>query len=211
MKTGKYILLNLLSAFIVAGVLVFLVMKWLDHYTRHGEAVTVPGIENLNLSQGMAQLSKQGLEGVVSDSIYVKDRPGGIIIDVNPPAGSKVKEGRTVYITINTNSVPLVTLPDIIDNSSARQARAVMQASGFKLTENELIPGERDWVYGIKYNDRELLHNEKVPIGATLTLMVGSGERHIEEDSLDVDSLGIDVDTTYEPHQQEQTVDEDWF
>ena len=152
---------------------------------------------------------------VVSDSIYVRDREGGIILDVNPPAGSKVKEGRTIYITINTNNIPLVSLPDVIDNSSARQARALMSATGFKLTENELRPGERDGVYGVKYNDRELLLGEKVPIGATLTLMVGSGEKELPEDSLelDTDSLGNEL-SEVEPNEKAndtQTVHEDWF
>ncbi len=215
LKTRSYILLNIISAFVVAGVLVFIIMKWLDYYTRHGEAVTVPVVEDMTLAQGLKQLKQNGLEGVVSDSIYVRDREGGIILDVNPPAGSKVKEGRTIYITINTNNIPLVSLPDVIDNSSARQARALMSATGFKLTENELIPGERDWVYGVKYNDRELLLGEKVPIGATLTLMVGSGEKELPEDSLelDTDSLGNEL-SEVEPNEKAndtQTVHEDWF
>ena len=123
--------MNLISVIVVATVLVFGIMKWLDYYTRHGQTVTVPNIENMTLVQGANELHKHGLEAVVSDSIYVKDKTPGIIIDVNPVIGSKVKEGRTVYITINTNKVQEVILPDVIDNRSARLVRADISPSGF--------------------------------------------------------------------------------
>ena len=205
----------MISTFVDSGVLFFIMMKWQNFYTRQGDAVRLPFVEDMAQENGSKQQKQSGIEGLVSDSIYVRYRECGIILDVNPPAGSKVKEGRTIYITINTNNIPLVSLPDVIDNSSARQARALMSATGFKLTENELIPGERDWVYGVKYNDRELLLGEKVPIGATLTLMVGSGEKELPEDSLelDTDSLGNEL-SEVEPNEKvndTQTVHEDWF
>ncbi len=192
---------------VVAAGLIYGVLAWLDSYTRHGEAVTVPSIQNMTLAQGVRELQKIELEGVVSDSIYIKDKAPGIILDMNPSAGSRVKDGRMVYITVNTNNIPLVVLPDVIDNSSARQARALFQASGFKLTENELIPGERDWVYGVKYNNRELEIYDRVPIGATLTLVVGNGEREVVIDSLASDSIDL-VEAI--PHKS--SVDDDsWF
>ena len=48
-----------------------------------------------------------------------------------------MKEGRTIYLTVTTSKVPLVKLPDLIDNSSLRQAEAKLKAMGFKLTEPE--------------------------------------------------------------------------
>ena len=37
-----------------------------------------------------------------------------------------------------------------------RQAQARLLAAGFKLSENEHIAGEKDWVYGVKYKGRTL-------------------------------------------------------
>ena len=65
--------------------------------------------------------------------------------------------GRTIYLTVTTSKVPLVKLPDLIDNSSLRQAEAKLKAMGFKLTEPEYVSGEQDWIYGIKYRGRSLL------------------------------------------------------
>ena len=113
----------------------------------------------------------RGLVCIVSDSSYVKTLPAGCILEYNPAAGQKVKEGRTIYLTINTIEVPLHIVPDVADNSSLRQAEARILASGFKLAEIQYIPGEKDWVYGVKYKGRQLSIGEKVPTGAVLTLM----------------------------------------
>jgi beta-lactam-binding protein with PASTA domain len=122
-----------------------------------------------------------------------------------------VKEGRVIYLTVNTGTAPLYVIPDVADNSSARQARARMIAAGFKLTDDEHISGEKDWVYGVKYNGRELRHGEKVPVGATLTLLVGNGG------SLPVESDSLDVDDSDEPvshsssSSSSSTTDDSWF
>jgi hypothetical protein len=116
---------------------------------------------------------------------------------------------------VNTGLAPLYVVPDVADNSSARQARARMLAAGFKLTEDESIPGEKDWVYGVKYNGRELQHGEKVPAGAMLTLLVGNGGHAVAaDDSLDVD-VDDDVLQTTTPARQSSsstsTTDDSWF
>ena len=145
-----------------------------------------------------------GLFCVVSDSSYVKNKPAGSILDVTPSVGQKVKEGRIIYLTINTLNIPLRPVPDVADNSSMRQAQAKILAAGFKLSENEMIPGEKDWVYGVKYMGRQLEMGDKVPVGATLTLLVGDGE----ELPVDNDSIQ-NADSIMDSH--ESPVDDSWF
>ena len=103
--------------------------------------------------------------------------------------------------------MPLKPVPDVADNSSVRQAEARLSAVGFKLTGNEYVSGEKDWVYGVKYKGRQLSIGEKVPAGAVLTLMVGDGGA-LQADSLGVDSVG----GTVEPMLSEDSAaDESWF
>lgn len=188
----------------VVILLLFGVLKWLDVYTRHGEAVVVPDVKGMTVGEAEMLLRNHGLVCVVSDSNYVKNKPAGSILELNPSAGQKVKEGRTIYLTINTLDVPLRLVPDVADNSSVRQAQAKILAAGFKLSENELISGEKDWVYGVKYKGRQLNMGDKVPVGATLTLLVGDGETQVQDsDSLEIveDAAGTtDVST-----------DDSWF
>ena len=188
----------------VVILLLFGVLKWLDVYTRHGEAVVVPDVKGMTVGEAEMLLRNHGLVCVVSDSNYVKNKLAGSILELNPSAGQKVKEGRTIYLTINTLDVPLRLVPDVADNSSVRQAQAKILAAGFKLSENELISGEKDWVYGVKYKGRQLNMGDKVPVGATLTLLVGDGETQVQDsDSLEIveDAAGTtDVST-----------DDSWF
>ena len=188
----------------VVILLLFGVLKWLDVYTRHGEAVVVPDVKGMTVGEAEMLLRNHGLVCVFSDSNYVKNKPAGSILELNPSAGQKVKEGRTIYLTINTLDVPLRLVPDVADNSSVRQAQAKILAAGFKLSENELISGEKDWVYGVKYKGRQLNMGDKVPVGATLTLLVGDGETQVQDsDSLEIveDAAGTtDVST-----------DDSWF
>ena len=203
-KTNKYFWLNLIAMMAVVILLLFGVLKWLDVYTRHGEAVVVPDVKGMTVGEAEMLLRNHGLVCVVSDSNYVKNKPAGRILELNPSAGQKVKEGRTIYLTINTLDVPLRLVPDVADNSSVRQAQAKILAAGFKLSENELISGEKDWVYGVKYKGRQLNMGDKVPVGATLTLLVGDGETQVQDsDSLEIveDAAGTtDVST-----------DDSWF
>ena len=203
-KTNKYFWLNLIAMMAVVILLLFGVLKWLDVYTRHGEAVVVPDVKGMTVGEAEMLLRNHGLVCVVSDSNYVKNKLAGSILELNPSAGQKVKEGRTIYLTINTLDVPLRLVPDVADNSSVRQAQAKILAAGFKLSENELISGEKDWVYGEKYKGRQLNMGDKVPVGATLTLLVGDGETQVQDsDSLEIveDAAGTtDVST-----------DDSWF
>ena len=206
-KTNKYFWVNILVMIVAVVLIVFGVMKWLDVYTRHGEAVVVPDVKGMTVDEASKMFRNHGLVCVVSDSTYVKNKAAGIVLDANPGAGQKVKEGRTIYLTINTLSIPLRAVPDVADNSSLRQAEARILASGFKLAEIQYIPGEKDWVYGVKYKGRQLSIGEKVPTGAVLTLMVGDGGA-LKADSLGVDSVG----GTVEPMLSEDSAaDESWF
>ena len=203
-KTNKYFWLNLIAMVAVVILLLFGVLKWLDVYTRHGEAVVVPDVKGMTVGEAEMLLRNHGLVCVVSDSNYVKNKPAGSILELTPSAGQKVKEGRTIYLTINTLDVPLRLVPDVADNSSVRQAQAKILAAGFKLSESELISGEKDWVYGVKYKGRQLSMGDKVPVGATLTLLVGDGETQV----LDSDSLEIVEDAA---GTTDVSTDDSWF
>lgn len=201
---------NLIAMVVVAVLLVLGVLKGLNLYTHHGEAVKVPDVKGLSADEAEMLIQRAGLIAVVSDSNYVKTMPAGSVLDIVPVAGQNVKLGRTVYLTINTLSIPLKEVPDVADNSSLRQAEASLRAEEFKLDSVELVNGELDWVYGVKYKGRLLRPGEKVPIGSTLQLMVGCGGELLN----DSDSIAV------RPHQEpipaanpkgEEEPEDDWF
>ena len=208
-KNNRFFWLNIIGM-VVAVIVVIQGTLWgLSAYTRHGESYAVPDVTNKTLEQARLLLEQNQLTGVVVDSSYVRGLPSGVILDQTPAGGMRVKEGRTIYLTINTDKVPEVKIPDLIDNSSVRQAAAKLKAMGFRLTAPEYVSGEQDWVYGIKYKGRNLLVGDKVPREAELTLCVGNTQ---VRDSLSVDTLDIEMDKApTERTKSEPVVDDSWF
>ena len=206
-KQNRFFWLNLIAIIVVVIGACWGTLLWLDHYTHHGEAYVVPNVKNKTLGEAQLALHNQKLEGLVVDSSYVKGLPDGMILDQNPAGGARVKEGRTIYLTITTSKVPLVKLPDLIDNSSLRQAEAKLKAMGFRLTEPEYVSGEQDWIYGIKYRGRSLMSGDKVPHEAMLTLCVGNTAIR---DSLAMDSTQIMI-SEGASSSSEAEVDDSWF
>lgn len=209
-KENGFFWLNIIGMIVAIGLLIYFVLYALDVYTRHGHSIQVPEVKNLSVTEATSLMEKKGLQCAVIDSDYVKTLIPGIILEQKPQAGAKVKQGRIVYLTINSLSTPLRILPDVADNSSYRQAQAKLTASGFKLTEPELITGEKDWVYGVKYKEKELENGAQIPLGATLTLMVGDGNTEAPKDSTLIEE-GEEKQTAVPATSNEAVIDDSWF
>ena len=203
-KKNRAFWLNLIAMPIVVVAVIIGVLNWLDEYTHHGQSIIVPNVKGLPIKQAENEFGKKNLKVAVVDSNFVKGMPAGAVLEQKPEGGAKVKTGRTIYLTINTAEMPKVTIPDIIDNSSYRQAEARLRALGFKLTAPEYISGEKDGVEGVKYQDKELLSGEKIPREAVLTLCIGDDD--LKSDSLRTDSLIVGTNKNTDP-----VIDESWF
>lgn len=183
----KILLLNVLVMVVVIAVVVFVALNWIDNYTQHGKSVKVPRVKGLHISKVEEILKQSEIECVVADSIYNKEEANGTVMEIRPDEGSSVKEGRKVFVTVSSNKTPLMPVPDVVENSSYRQAMAKILAAGFNLTEDEVVEGNNDWIYGVKYNGRLISSGEKLPKGARLTLVVGNGRNVTEyKDSLTI-------------------------
>lgn len=169
-------LIGHLTAMVVFLVLLCLGVKFgLDLYTHHGQGIVVPDLKGLTYENAFRQLDAEGLLIVVTDSGYNKRLPAGCILAQTPGSGQRVKEGHVIYVTVNSPSSPTFAIPDIVDNSSYREAEARLMALGFKLTEPQKVDGEKDWVYGILCRGRRVSNGDRIPIDYPLTLMVGKG------------------------------------
>lgn len=192
---NKVFWLNLIGMAIFVIIVIWGTLKGIDIYTRHGESKLVPNVHGMTSDKATETLISNKLRAAIIDSCYVADAQAGSVVDQKPAAGARVKEGRQIYLTICTNRTPMRTLPDIIDNSSVREAAARLIAAGFKLTEHVYIEGEKEWVYGVRYQDRELNVGAKAPIGSTLTLVVGSGDTLPSDSLSNSAAIGDDLHT----------------
>ncbi|MBR5351723.1 MAG: PASTA domain-containing protein [Prevotella sp.] len=186
---------NLFAMALVIVLLCFGVKYGMDFYTHHGEKISVPDIRNKSFADAEHILHRAGLQIEVSDTGFVKALPPDCILEQSLTPGTIVKSGRIVFVVINASNTPTLTIPDVIDNSSYREARARMIAMGFKIGDPEYVPGEKDWVYGIKCRGRLLVSGQKVPVDALVIIQVGDGLRD------ETDSVAY-IDPIYDPFEE---------
>ncbi len=167
---------TILLAVLVLILLVWLVLCWLNVYTQHGKAVTVPDVKGLKVEEAAKFLDKNTLRYEVIDSAFIKNAAPGSIVEMSPKAGTRVKESRIVYLTVNAFSTQMFTIPEVRDLSQ-RQATSMLSAIGFENVNVQSVPGQyRDLVVGLKYSGREVKTGEKLPANSRLTLEVSSGQ-----------------------------------
>ena len=179
---SAYLLGHLLAMAVVIVLLCLGVKYGLEWYTHHGEGIMVPKIEGMLYGNARTLIIEEGLNIMVADSGYNKKKPANCILAQNPGEGTMVKSGHTIYVTVNSPSSPSFAIPDLVDNSSYREAEAKLMAIGFKLLPPKLIPGEKDWVYGILCRGRRLSTGDVVSIESPLTLIIGNGSYDSDED-----------------------------
>lgn len=192
---------NFLLMFAVLVLVVVGTLKWLDGYTHHNEVVTVPDVKGLTIEDAASFFENNGLRYDVIDSVFSKDVAPGTIVELKPTAGSAVKEGRIVFVTLNALTSQMGSIPEVAD-ISFRQAYALLRARGFEKLDIEYVPGDfKDLVIAVELRGRVLRNGEKVPLTSPLTLKVSNGE-----DEVLTDSLGLE-----EPVRPLNSEDENWF
>ncbi|MBQ6916412.1 MAG: PASTA domain-containing protein [Prevotella sp.] len=179
---SKFLFWNLIAMALVVILLVVGVNYGLDWYTHHGESIRVPNIEGMRITKAREMMEECGLEIVVTDSGYNKRLPADCVLTQSPGAGLTVKSGHTIYVTINSSNSPSVAIPDVVDNSSYREAEAKLISLGFKVLPPQYVTGEKDWVYGVSCNGRKVSTGERISIEQPLTLLVGSGQYGADEE-----------------------------
>lgn len=174
--------LNLLGMALVI-VLAFLGLNWwMKSYTRHGEGIDVPNVKGMLISDAKIELGGMELECIITDSTYNESLAPGIVLEQTPGVGSRVKAGRPIYVTISTRNEPTLPIPDrIIENCSMREAEARLRSYGFTVGNPEYRSGQKDWVLGIKCNGRNVTAGERVPVSATIVLVVGNDDMEVDE------------------------------
>jgi len=189
---SRYVWQNLCLMALIVCALVFGTAWCTSLYTHHGEIIKVPDIRNKKFADAEQLLESAGLQIVVTDTGYNRHLPPDCILQQMPLPGQEVKSGRIIYVTINASEKPTLTLPDIVDNSSEREALAKLKILGFKIGDTMYVPGEKGWVYGVVCRGKRLVAGDKVPVDAMIILQVGSGQLDAN-DSLEV------TDPIYQP------------
>lgn len=182
---------NLLAAIgTVIGILLIAFFS-LRFYTKHGEGLNVPEVKGLTLAQAVSKLEELGLRYEI-DSVYVMDKPPGIVTDQDPDANTFVKGNRTIYLTINTAQAPNVKFPDI-ESKSLREAQAILESYRLKLGDTLYKPDvARDVVLEAYFGGQLIKAGEILPTGSRINLTLGDG---FGEEEVELPTLtGLTID-----------------
>lgn len=166
-------------------VVILCALKWgLLKYTHHGEGIEVPDLSGMAYNKAVDLVEERGLRIEISDSTFDKKLPAGCIVVQAPAKGLRVKQGRIIYVTINSLTIPRVKIPNIIGNSSYRDAQARLQKLELRLLPPKLIDGDKDLVYGVMLDGKRLKAGDMVAKESQLTLIIGNGNYGVVSDSV---------------------------
>lgn len=190
--TSKVFFIQLAIAVGLVVVFAFVMMKWLSFTTNHGEEITVPDLSKLSVEVAEEKLDALDLEYVLLDTTeYQKGYPKFSVVKQDPVAGSKVKEGRKIYIKVNSDAYRDIIMPDLIEQT-LRQAEPTLKALGLELGEKTYKPYlGKDMVLEMRYKGRKLKAGDKIPKASKIDLVLGDGKVGFEEE---IDSVPANVE-----------------
>ncbi|MBL7924344.1 MAG: PASTA domain-containing protein [Bacteroidia bacterium] len=190
---SRNFLMHLLMCLGLIFVILFGTYQWLNAYTNHGETITVPDLRGMKFKDlERFLLDKNMLVKISDSSVFVIDKPPGVVIEQDPAPNEKVKEGRTVYVTITRTVPPQVKIPNLIDVSQ-RQAEAILASYGLKVGQFIYKPDlAKDAVLGLMSEGRDLKPGDELEKGSVVDLVLGDG---IGNTNVEVPSLrGLSMD-----------------
>lgn len=195
-KSGVKFWMNIVMMVLIIVAVPVGALYMLDSFTHHGEKIEVPNVLGKSLYDAETMLKDRGLVALVVDSVYDKSAPRGSVLEQSPKSGYEVKGGRMVYLTVNLKGEPMAQVPDVVGHGSLREAVALLQSLGFKLTAHKPVLGRpKDLVLGVKQGIRDVHAGETIPRDRPLTLVIGGGEidSTMYEDEFDVEDDFEDV------------------
>lgn len=194
------IIMNIIYMIIVAIVLVWLLLIFISSWTRHGEEATVPPLKGQTIDLASMTLENDGFTWEVMDSVFESTYRPGTVVEQNPAAGSRVKPGRTVYLTVVAFTPKMVTVPDYM-NVSQRQGRSMFEGLGLKVNIVTVASEYKDLVLGAKLNGVPLRPGQRIPVTSSITLEVGEGNMAVDDaiEKLLTDDYGNDPTVDDDP------------
>lgn len=183
--SSRVFFIQIVAAVTVLVLLVFLCMYWLTITTNHGQEITVPDLRKMSEEQVEQKLNELDLNYVILDSVdFEKDYPKYSVVQQDPIAGAKVKEGRKIYLKINSSGFASVKLPDLIEKTY-RQAGPTLASLGLvegKITYKPYLG--KDMVLEVWSNGKKLKAGDKIEKSSVIDLVLGDGKIGFEESDL---------------------------
>lgn len=170
----KKFYIHLLAIILLSFFLLWLTIRLLNVYTRHGKVYELPDFRGMTIEQ-VDDLYGRAYHLILVDSVYSKTEAPGTIVQQDPLPESKVKHGRNVYYIIVAKTPEKTTMPNL-NNLSLRQALVLLESSGLEV--KELIYTDhfaRNAICEQHYDGKVVKPGTELIKGSKITLYVGLG------------------------------------
>lgn len=176
---------NLAAVFLVGGGLYFIFFSSLGFLTRHGSEAKVPSVVGQSLKDAYNNLEKMGFDVAVDSAYDPQQRPLSVLAQL-PDPNSIVKEGRTIFLTINKTSPPLTAMPKLTD-LSYRSAVMILKSNRLVLGDTTHQPNyAAGAVLEQLYLGQPIKPGSMVPQGSRISLVIGDGLSSVDIEVPDV-------------------------
>jgi eukaryotic-like serine/threonine-protein kinase len=166
---------NILLALGLSLLILFLFFQTMEFWTNHGEYLRVPDVKGKDYKEAADLLDKAGFDVVVQDSVYYDSLSPLVIIKQFPDPDATVKVNRTIYLTINRATAPLINMPNLV-GMSFRNAELEMRAKGLKLGDTMYVPDiAKNAVKDQLLGSVSLKPGTPVAMGTSISLVLGAG------------------------------------
>lgn len=176
--TSKVFFKQIGLAIVALVVLCFIILKWLNVSTNHGDFKTVPDLKGKSIDVARMELNDNSLVMEIQDSAnYNPNYPKFSVIEQDPMAGKEVKENRKIYLTLNPSGYRKIEVPNLVGRTF-RQVKPTLESLGFKIGKKTYVDylGEEE-VVKMLYKNKSIKKGEKLPKTATIDVVLGNGKR----------------------------------
>ena len=175
----KKFYIHLLIAIALGIFLLWAVLFSMDKFTRHGEVYIVPDFNGMTVPQIVDQNYNDFFDLIVIDSVYDNHATKGSVVMQNPLPGSKVKQGRHVYLTIVSESPEKVFMPNL-RNLSLRQALVTLESVNLNIGRLQYVKYfARNAVVDQVIDEEPVEAGTELIKGTTIDLHIGKGDLKI--------------------------------
>ena len=179
---SKIFFKQLAIAVVIVIVLAFIILQWLDFATNHGQKIPVPDLSKMTVEKAAETLEELDLEYVVLDTLdYKPGYPAYTIVQQDPLPKTNVKDGRKVYIKLNSGGYTAVTLPDLVQKTYIAVLPTI-KSLGLEEGKKTYRPYlAKDVVLEVWQNGKRLKAGDKVQKASKLDFVLGDGKTGYED------------------------------
>lgn len=174
---GHPVVRVLLMMLVISLAILIVVFTVLKYYGRVGREYEMPDFTGKSIAEADA-MQNMKVKFVVIDSVYVEGDEGGHILTQDPQAGSMVKKGRKIFVSISSYAPEDASVPDLTD-MTVRQAVSQLSGMGFSVGRLKFVESQfRNVVLEATHKGRVIAAGSTLSGRAVIDLTVGMDPEH---------------------------------